>query len=223
MNDFPGISAKSILEKGTAPGTTRVIIDAQEGPFFNGALSVNNFGNRYTGAVQVVAQAAASDIRRRGDQLSLILTSAERLRSGDLSYSLPLGSTGLKADLSYTGLRYELGKEFKSLNAEGTANTLAAQLSYPLVRTRVFSLWQGVTYQYCNLEDEIGGIDTSDRTLNVVSTSTTIHACDRFGSGGLSSVFVQLSKGDLDLGIAAEATTDAGTANAEGHFLKLNY
>ena len=185
-------------------------------------LSVNNFGNRYTGIVQAVAQIAANDLSGFGDQLSLNLTGTEGLKKGVLAYRLPLGTSGLKGNLSYTGLCYELGKEFKSLDVEGTANTLAAQLSYPLVRTRGFSLWQELNYEYRNLDDEVGDTTTSERTLHIVSTRTTINSYDQFGGAGLSNAFLQISGGDLDYGLAAEATTDASTAKAEGRYLKVS-
>ena len=221
MNDLPGISAKSILEKGDAPGTTKVTIEAQEGPLFNGLLSANNFGNRYTGSFQGIAQAAANDLAGIGDQLSLSLTGAEGLMKGAIAYQLPLGSSGLKGSLAYTGLGYELGKEYKSLDVEGTAHTLTAQLSYPLMRTRKFSLWQALGYDYRALADESGGVDISDRTLHVVSSHTTVNSYDQWGGGGLSNISLLISAGDLDHGLAAEAATDSVTARAEGDFYKF--
>lgn len=221
MNDLPGISAKSILEKGDAPGTTKVTIEAQEGPLLGGLVSANNFGNRYTGSCQGIAQAAANDLAGIGDQLSLSLTGAEYLIKGAVTYQLPLGNSGLKGSLAYTGLGYELGKEYKSLDVEGTANTFNAALSYPFVRTRKFSLWQAVDYEYRVLADESAGVDISDRNLRVVSLRTTVNSYDQWGGGGLSNIFLMISAGDLSYGLAAEEATDAATANTEGEFHKF--
>lgn len=221
MNDLPGISAKSILEKGDIPGTTKVAIEAQEGPLFGGLLSANNFGNRYTGTFQGTAQAAANDLTGIGDQLSLSLTGAEGLMKGAIAYQLPLGRSGLKGGISYTGLGYELGKEYKILDIEGTANTFTAQLSYPLMRTRNFSLWQALDYEYRRLEDEADGTEFSDRTLHVAGANTSVNSYDRWGGGGLSNMFLRICAGELDYGLAAEAVTDASTARAEGGFYKL--
>jgi len=223
LNDLPGVSAKSILEKGNALGTTKVTIEAQEGPLFNGLLSVNNFGNRYTGRFQGIAQVALNDLSGFGDQFSLSGTAAEGLKKGTIAYELPLGHSGLKGNFSYTFLAYELGKEYKILEVEGTADSATAQLSYPLIRTRNFSLWQALGYEYRHLQDEVGGADTSDRTLHVVGANTTINSYDRWGGGGLSNIFLRICAGHLDYGLAAEAAADAGTARAEGDYFKLAY
>jgi len=50
MNDLPGINAQASLEPGSAPGTTRLVINAAEGRLFHGVLSADNYGDRYTGA-----------------------------------------------------------------------------------------------------------------------------------------------------------------------------
>jgi len=221
LNDLPGIAAKSVLERGEIPGTTKVTIAAEEGPLFNGLVSANNFGNHYTGTYQGTVQAAANDPSGFGDQLSLSLTGAERLKKGAIVYQLPLGRSGLKGSLSYTTLAYELGKEYKRLDVKGTANTFAAQLSYPLNRTRNFSLWQALGYEYRRLNDEAGGADISERTLNVVSSNTTVNSSDRWGGGGLTNFSLKISAGDLDYGLTAEAASDAVTAKAEGNYFKL--
>jgi len=223
MNDLPGISAKSILEKGEAPGSTHVIIEAQEGPLLNGVFSFNNFGNRFLGKEQGVVQVATNDPSGIGDQLSANLTFADRLTNGSLAYNLPLGSSGLKGGISYTGLRYSLGKEFKDLDAKGTADTFDTQLSYPILRSRSFSLWQSLHYEYRKLEDKMAGVVTSKRNLNVVSTATTVSYYDSFAGGGLSNLYAQINAGVLSFDLNAQGVADTATANSAGSYAKLAY
>lgn len=223
MNDLPGISARSILEKGEAAGSTQVTIAAQEGPLLNGVLSFDNFGNRYTGSLQANAQAALNDLSGYGDQLALSLTKSQGLKKGMLSYGLPLGASGLKSQFSYTALSYELGKELKNLDSKGIARTLNANLSYPIIRRRALSLWQGLQYEYRTLDDKASGTPTKERTLHVISTNTSVNQYDQLGGGGLSNVNVSLTAGDLDLGLAVDAAADASTARTTGRYVKLNY
>lgn len=223
MNDLPGISARSTLERGSVPGTTRVLIEASEGPLFSGQLSADNFGNRYTGALRGTTQLSLNDPFGIGDQLRLALTGAEDLFSGTIGYSLPLGSSGLKGGLTYSGLSYELGKELSSLDADGRADTLSLNLSYPHIRSRNFSLWQGFVYEFRNLEDRIGGDRVRDRALQVATSDLTVSSYDRFGGGGLTSFRVGLTVGSLDLGEDAEAVADAVGPETEGRYRKITY
>ncbi|MEJ2199714.1 MAG: ShlB/FhaC/HecB family hemolysin secretion/activation protein [Desulfuromonadaceae bacterium] len=223
MNDLPGISAQAILERGSAPGTTRVLIDITEGPLFSGGLSVDNFGNRYTGTVRGSAQAAINDPFGSGDQFRLALTAADDLRSGVVGYSLPLGSSGLKGSINYFMLTYELEKELSDLDAEGRANTLSVNLSYPHIRTRRFSLWQGISYEHRDLEDEMADDVVRDRELDVATLDLSASTYDRFGGGALNSMRVSVSFGHLNLGIAADAAADAAGPGTEGAYSKFTY
>jgi len=223
MNDLPGISAKSILEKGSSPGSTHVIIDAQEGPLLNGIFSVNNFGNRFLGKKQGVIKIAANDPSGIGDQLSANLTLAENLTDETFNYTLPFGSSALKGGVSYNNLRYALGKEFKNLNIKGSVNTFITQLSYPFFRSRSFSLWQGLHYEYRRLEDKAAGILTGKRHLHIGSAITTVNSKDNFAGGGLSNLVLQINAGTLSFDLDAQNTADKATANSAGSYTKLAY
>ena len=223
MNDLSGISARSILEKGDQPGSTRIFIEAQEGPPVTGVLSVDNFGNRYTGLMQLAAQLAINNLSGYADQLVVAATAATGLKKGQLSYSSPLGITGLKGNLSFTGLKYKLGKDFESLDAKGTAQTLNGNISYPIIRSRVFSFWYEGEYEYRSLDDEVGGVTTRERTINVVSNKLSLSYYDKFGGGGMTNVYATASIGSLDLGLAADAAIDAITAQTSGGYNKISY
>lgn len=223
MNDLPGISARSILESGETPGSTRITIEAQEGPLLSGAVSVNNFGNRYTGALQAVGRGSANDISGYGDQLSLTATRARGLKKAIASYSLPLGVAGLKVQTSYSGLAYELGKDMTILDGEGTAQSLNISLSNPVLRSRRLSLWQMLQYEARALDDRMGGARIKKRFLDILTLGISINAYDRFGGGGLTNFNTALNIGTIDLRFAADAVTDAATARSEGHYSKLAF
>ena len=223
MNDLPGISAHATLERGETPGTTRVVVDASEGPLLSGAVSADNFGNRFTGAWRATAQAAANDPLGLGDQLSVSATGAEHLASGQVDYQLPVGTSGLQAGLSYTGLSYELGKEFSALDAEGRADTVGLRTSYPYVRSRAFSLWQSVSYEYRSLEDKTAGVETSDRDVNVGGTAITASTYDHAGGGGLTSLRAGVKVGHLRLENVGDAAADDAGPQAAGGFFTFSY
>lgn len=42
MNDLGGVSARSTLQVGDTPGTSRIVVSVEEGKVITGSLSVNN-------------------------------------------------------------------------------------------------------------------------------------------------------------------------------------
>lgn len=224
LNDLPGLSARATLERGDTPGTTRIIIDAMEGALLDANLSVDNFGNYYTGAWRGTGQAAVNDAFGIGDQLSLSLTGSEGLIQGRAAYGVPVGSSGLRANLAYTGLYYEVGEELTSLDSNGRADTLNLSASYPIARSRTASLWGNASYEYRKLQDEANGVETRDRAINVGSYDLSSTLYDGFGDGGLTSMRLAITSGDLNLsGNAPAEAADAAGPKTAGSYVKINY
>ena len=224
MNDLPGIEASASLEPGKTPGTTRVIVNATEGPLLHGVVSADNYGDRYTGAARGSVQASAYDPFGRGDQMTVGYTGADRLNNLHVAYALPLGATGWTWDTSYTGLNYRLGKEIGDLNAEGKANTVNTGLNYTLLRTRKASIWTGLGGEYLMMEDEANGQKTRDRKLFVGNASLSGSFFDTFGGGGLTSVSLILTGGDVDLsGLDSYHQSDDAGAGTSGTFIRASY
>jgi hemolysin activation/secretion protein len=224
MNDLPGVSAKATLERGATPGATRVIIDASEGPLLNATLSADNFGNYYTGVWRGTGQAAINDAFGIGDQLSLSLTGGEGLFLGRASYGLPVGSNGLRANLAFTVLYYEVGRELSSLDSNGRADTINLSASYPLVRSRSASLWGNFSYECRMLMDNANGVKTRDRKVNTGTFDLFSTLYDSIGGGGLTSLRLSLAAGDLNLsGVPTAEAADAAGGQTAGKYVKFGY
>lgn len=224
MSDLPGISAHTNLEPGETSGTTRVVINASEGPLLSGAITGDNFGDRYTGVWRGTGQAAVNDPLGLGDQLSLSLTGAERMYQGRVAYVIPFGSTGLNLSLSYSGLSYELGDDLASLNAKGWADTYSTTISYPLLRSRSASVWGGLRFDYLRLRDEANDVRTSDRKIPVGNGSLTGSFYDHIGGGALTNAGITIASGDVDIsGVAAAETADAAGPQTAGSFYVGSY
>ncbi|OPY73001.1 MAG: Heme/hemopexin transporter protein HuxB precursor [Syntrophorhabdus sp. PtaU1.Bin058] len=224
MNDLPGITARASLEPGAAPGTTRIVINADEGPVFHGLLSGDTFGDRYTGTYRGTGQVSAYDPFGLGDQMTLSSTYAEHLSQWRAAYDLPVGSTGLTVNAAYTGLTYELGKDLADLKAKGWADTLSAGISYPLVRTRNTSIWTGMGAEYMMLNDEANGEKTRDRRISTGTASVSGSFFDTFGGGGLTSASFLITGGNVDLsGLTANKENDDAGPRTQGTFMRATY
>lgn len=224
MNDLPGIQTQAALERGESPGSTRIVLNAEEGQLLNGLVLVDNYGDRYTGAIRGMAQLAINDPFGRGEQFSVAFTGAEHMNQGRLGVSLPLTASGLTANAAYSSMRYQLGKDFSALNAKGTADTFSLGLNYPLIRSRNANLWLQAGGEHLKMEDDANGARIRDRELNLATIGLAANLYDTWGGGGLTNANFTLYHGRVDLsGLAANAATDAAGPRTAGNFTRGIY
>ncbi len=154
--DLAGVAAKVTLYPGKEAGTTDVVVETgnKEGEA-NGSISVNNWGNRFTGKTQGNFYYHLDNAAQAGDSLSLSVTHAGAgLDSGYAGYRLPLAE-GLELNLGYSKVRYSLGGEYEFLGAHGTAYSQYAYLNWKLVRSRHSNMNLQAGYDHKRLEDMI--------------------------------------------------------------------
>ncbi len=158
-----------------------------------------------------------------GDQIALrAQQTSENMTFGDLGYSLPLGTSGLRGRVGYGYTSYELGKEFSDLDAQGTAKVASAGLSYPLLRSQSRNLTVGADFLHKKLRDEYRAAQlTLDKFTNSVPVSAQFDVRDSLGGGGLTYGSLTWTPGTLKLN-GAQAEADALTAKSDGRYNKLN-
>ena len=187
LNDLPAVSAKTTLERGAEPNTTRVLVDITEGNWYSGSINLDNYGNRYTGGFRKVASGALNSPFALGDQLSASGTVADRLWIEQLAYSLPLGASGARLAGSYSSMHYTIGKENISLVSSGLAKTFDIKASYPIIRTRRLNISGTLDYGYKVLADKTNAVVTSSRRVSNWQPALTVSNFDSLGGGGLST------------------------------------
>ncbi|HUE92464.1 ShlB/FhaC/HecB family hemolysin secretion/activation protein [Pseudomonas sp.] len=224
INDQPGVSAQSALERGTEPGTSRLLISAKQGALVNGGVSADNYGNRSTGIARANAQISLNDPLGIGDQLSIGLSKSTGSDIVGGSYSVPLTASGLRLNAAGSYLRYEVDQEqFRPLDLHGTARSGALGLSYPLIRSRLQNLNLSATYEYKALEDRGLGANLRDRELDNFIVAMSGNRFDSFAGGGVTDAMLALTFGELDLsGNRDDQFADSVGAQSDGSFHKLN-
>ncbi|MGI4849973.1 MAG: ShlB/FhaC/HecB family hemolysin secretion/activation protein [Janthinobacterium lividum] len=224
LQDTPGIgSVSAALQPGEAVGSTDMVVSVEPAPLISGAADVDNYGNRFTGAHRLGATVNLNNPGGLGDQLSMrAQTSDEKLLYGRLVYRVPVGPDGLVAGASLSSSRYELGRDFEALDANGTARAASVFLNYPFVRSRGFNLSGTLALEGKALEDRIGSIDAVNKK-SLRQMTATLSASGPLGNGGGYSAAGQLSIGDLDLKSEEARLTDDATARSHGSFTKVAY
>ena len=223
LNELPGISARSTLEKGAEPDTTRLGLQVSEGPRYSGSLQADNQGSRYTGPDRVTLQAYANNPTRVGDKLSLTATMTPLLRLASLGYATPLGNEGLSANLGLTLLGYRLGEELTANQSEGVADTLSLNLSYALERSRNRNLRLQVSAEHKILRDEALGSVVKDRRIDSVGLNVNADHLDSLAGGGMLNGWFTYTRGHADYSrVAADVTGDLAAQSA-GNFSKYQF
>jgi hemolysin activation/secretion protein len=223
LNDLPGIQAKTSLEKGKKAGTSRLGLNLQEGDLMTGNVTVDDTGSRYTGTWVGNLNVSINDALGLGEQLSVGGTGAENLGQGRISFAAPLGYNGLQLNSRYSYLDYSVGRELKKLDSSGIAQSAGIGLSYPFIRSRVFSLWGVADYTIKMMHDSSVGVITSKKQINNGKLGVNGQHLDQFWSGGLNQFSYDTTLGNADLMLEAERTADASTAKSEGLFNKHNF
>ncbi|RJX31531.1 MAG: ShlB/FhaC/HecB family hemolysin secretion/activation protein [Oxalobacter sp.] len=224
LKDQPGIQTTSLIRPGQALGTGDLVVNVSRTPLFHGDVGADNYGNRYTGALRLRINAQFDSPFLFGDQITARgIYSEEDLWLGNLGYSLPLGSSGLRASVSYAHTYYELGEDFASLDAHGTAKVASAGVSYPLLRSQQTNLTLGATWQHKKLNDRQDSTSTNnDKSSHSAVFAMPFDHRDGLGGGGLTYGNLSYTLGWLKLDSTLDATDRSSHTDTRGDFSKWN-
>lgn len=226
VGDMPGAQLpKLTIAAGQAPGTSDISVDVPAGRRVGGYLLADNGGSRYTGKNRLSAGVEVNSPFGMADKLAFdgMATAHGRLLNGRLAYAFPLAANGLRAELAAGHTTYELGADYKDLDATGKANTVEGTLSYPLLRSRERSLYLSFNLAAKRLRDEIGAAAlVNAKTATVGTLGLRYEAWSGWlGRSAYGSLAGGISYGHLSLDEAQRALNRAG-ANTQGRYARLN-
>lgn len=164
LSDQPGVKISPLLRAGEADGTGDLVVTVTRSSLTNIDVGYDNHGSVSTGEHRVRVNAGLDSPFRLGDQLQLRAVSSEAdLWLGNVVYGFPVGVTGLRASVGFSRTAYELGGDFRSLDASGTADSTSAGLTYSLRRTPTSNALVSLTFEKKTLRDQIGLIESDER------------------------------------------------------------
>lgn len=222
LSDIPGVKVSSTLVPGTSPGTSDLMVDITPGKRISGLIDIDNAGNPYTGEYRLGATVNFNNLAGRGDVFSLrAVTSGSGLSYGRASYQMMFGR--VTAGVAYSRLEYQLGEQFEVLGARGTATIASVYGFMPLIRSRDSNLYIGLTYEDKMLEDRLDlfPIANRDAQARVGTASLYGNHRDNIGGGGMSTFFLGLSSGSLDIQTPLALAADAVSARTNGSYNKV--
>lgn len=221
LSDLPGVKVHSALVPGALAGSSDLMVELKRGRGIDGSIDADNAGNRYTGTNRIGATVNVNEPFGLGDVVTVrAMTSGTGLNYLRGSYELQLGKA--RAGIAYSGLRYELGEEFESLDAHGTAQVTSLYASYPLIRSRTSNLFAGLALDAKTFQDKVDTTaSVTDKKANVLTASLSGDFRDQWAGGGYTSYALALGPGNIDLQTPAMQAVDTASAQSAGHFNKL--
>jgi hemolysin activation/secretion protein len=226
LNDTPGVGgSRATLQPGASVGTTDLVVGLMSAAPYSGNVSVDNYGNRYTGETRTGGTLNFNSPLGLGDQVTLTaLASNQQLTYGRWAYHRPLGYDGLRAGIAYAETRYRLGKEFATLNAHGSASGTSAFLVYPFVRNASTNLFGTLTRERKSLSDTVEATATVvDKGIEVTNYGLSGNRQDLLGGGGLTTMELTTAVGRLNINSAVARAIDAVSAQTRGGYTRIYY
>lgn len=223
LDDQPGFSVSPLLKPGESLGEGDLVVRVERRNRVVADVGVDNTGSRHTGEHRLRGAVNFNSPWRFGDQVALAaMVTDEHLWLGSADYALPLGGNGLRLQAGMARTSYQLGGDFKALDASGRADVLSTRLSLPAVRSQATNLLLSAGLQHKRLHDRYEGVDLErDKHSTLAVAGLQFDHKDRLGGGGVSYGSASLTWGRLTLDGAARAD-DATTARSAGGFGKLN-
>lgn len=218
-------SVQGSLHPSQVVGSTDLNIDVSAGSRINGYVSMDNNGNRFTGADRLTEGINLNNLTGLGDQLSLqaVLTNQDRMDYGRVSWDTPIGNQGLRLGTAFSSLRYSLGEDFAKLDAYGTARTAAVYGSLPLLVTTDSHINTNLSLEYQKLTDITGSVDLNNKR-HVKAVVLTIDGDFRdrlLYTPAVSAWRIINSVGSVDLRTPSVMAIDSATAQTSGHYNKV--
>ncbi|MEC5218653.1 hemolysin activation/secretion protein [Actimicrobium sp. GrIS 1.19] len=224
--DLPAMGAvNGILKPGKSVGASDLAISAAAGKSREGDISLDNYGNRYTGQTRLNGHVDINSPARIGDRLSLRATyTNEKLLYGRAVYDLPVNGDGWRVGANLSSSHYELGREFTNLDADGTANTIGLQTSYPVLRGLNANVWVRGALEQRKLKDRIRSTGTdTHKSIRAGTVEAYGDVTDAFGGGAYSTWRASAVMGQLDIDTPAAYLADQAGPHADGSYRKFEF
>jgi hemolysin activation/secretion protein len=223
-NDLAGALVTSAdIMPGTNVGESDFIIKTVSTPRFDGYLTSDNYGSIYNGLYRFTLGANVNSALGIGDKLSVtgMLTDGYGMKNGSINYGAPIMSNGLNLSAGYYNTQYVLGGIYGNLGALGTTSAAQANLSYPVIRSKLENLNIGVNPQYQLLSDKQLG-DNIQKRAGLAVFSVDYSKITELISNPMSyKLSLGYTTGNLSFKDPVDAGYNSATINTQGRFNKL--
>lgn len=220
LNRLEGVNTSNVLKPGKTLGSSQLNVELANTDLLAGYIGADNFGNHYTSRARATAGISAYNLAGLGDELSLdLMTAGKSMNYGHVGYAFTFDGMGTRAGASYSYLDYELGKELKSIGAEGHAAQTSVFISQPTLLTNNAEIFLTLQYDHKQLEDDIQlNQYYKHRDIDVLTARLEGSHFDKFLGGGLTQYGASSSFGRVKYKNKDAEALDAQSTNTAGDY-----
>jgi hemolysin activation/secretion protein len=226
ISDLPGAGMPRVsVSSGRQPETSDFVFEVPATRRVDGYLLGDNFGSPYTGRNRLSGGLNLNSPLGIGDRLSAfgIVSEDTHLVNGRIAYSLPIGYTGLRAEVAAFRTTYTLGGIYNDLNATGTADGGSATLTYALRRTREDSIYIFGGYTHKALNDTVLGTSIANRSMDLGTVGVTRATLGAIlGHPVTTSTTFSFTGGNVEYPDPVQKAINIAGANTVGDYQKVN-
>lgn len=230
ISDLAGVGQiQANLQAGEQTGQTDLVLDILGQPTWLGRIGIDNSGSSYTGKYRLSSYLESNSLLGYGEKLSAqLLGSNQDLLSGSLNARFPITGTGLWLGGGYSRTEYELGEQFKQLDATGTSENYNVNLIYPLIRSQKTNLNLKLLAEKRKLFDEIAATNTeTSKQIEASRISLNFSRMDDWGigdaKGGINQFELITTIGNLNIQSPSVLNIDRLSAKTQGSFNKYEF
>ena len=220
LNDFPNAVVTSEIRPSQTVGAADLTIHISDTPgWINGSVDIDNYGNRFTGAIRTGLSLNINNPLAIGDQLSYrAFITDDKMGFYRLAHTFPVGNYGTRLGVSYSSFHYRLGKDFIDQLTHGVGAVTTIFAFHPLIRTRSSNVILQFAHEQKRLDDR-NEVAQTITDQNIVSSKLGVTGDFRDGllGGGLNSYTYTITEGNT---LVSNTVPDP---TAVGRFAKHNF
>lgn len=231
-NDIPGVNVRLVLNAAQMPNDVLAPSEITPGAAdltfvvdqhtLQGYVTFDNRGTRFLGPNEYTFGANINSLFRSGDMTgaqALITADGSELRYIRLYHQTPLGTDGIVLNVSGSASRSNPQFTLRPLDVIGHSDTLAAVVTYPMIRSRNQSLFFNLDIDSSDSRTDSLGTNLYSDRLRSFRFSGSYNIADSWL--GINQIGAQASQGITGLG--ATKNDDEGTSrpNADSDYTKF--
>lgn len=221
-NDLRGIQVHGTLRPAASErGASTLIVTAGRQPL-DLSLIIDNRNSPFTGETEAIGRLSWNSFNRHAGTLSLQAKSAfpyRREHFAQAAYEQSIGANGLTAAVSTLAAESRPGRNLRPLDVHSTVMSAAANLAYPIVRSRRLNLRLDGSFEYSDLDTDILDTPYTRDRLRVLRVGLTYDRTDTWR--GVNAGRITLSQGLDILDASPAGSEDLSRIEGRSDFTKL--
>jgi hemolysin activation/secretion protein len=221
LNENPSLRVRAEIRKGETPGSTELLLTAEDAMPLTLSFDADNFGSETVGETRAGATVGFHDLWDQGHELSLRgRTSMDsedgEVEYGRVEYAAPFPS-GTRLTLHGAFYEYEARNSRTVLDPTGDGTVFGGALSHAFLRGFDLSLWGDVGLELKDLRQELVGFEVAHDELRILILGLRAELADGGDGRWVASLQYRQGLGDVAGGLGDD-DPEASRPGADGAF-----